>query len=251
MLTQMNVKCPENSEKSIFERRLRLVETNEVLERLKALSHPEAVTGAAHFGIAPQTTVYGIALPELRKLAKSIGKDQTLAENLWVAGVHEARILASLIAVPKQMKPADMDRWAESFDAWDVCDQCCINLFSKCSCAHQKVVEWAARDETYVKRAAFALIAVLASHDKKAGDAAFEAFLPLIQRAATDERNYVKKAVNWALRGIGKRNGYLNEKAIQTAREILQIGSKTARWIASDALRELTGDKVQQKLRNV
>jgi 3-methyladenine DNA glycosylase AlkD len=226
------------------------VETNEVLERLKLLAHPEAVTGIAHFGITPQTIVYGITMPELRKLARSVGKDQSLAENLWTANVHEARILASLIAVPKQMTPADMDRWVESFDAWDVCDQCCINLFVKCACAHQKVAEWAARDETYVKRAAFALIAVLTIHDKKAGDAAFEAFLPLIQHAATDERNFVKKAVNWALRGIGKRNAYLNEKAIQMAREILQIDSKTARWIASDALRELTGDKVKQKLQN-
>ncbi len=226
------------------------MDIGEVLEHLKALAHPEAVAGMARFGITPGSAVYGIGMPDLRKLARLVGKNQALAENLWLSGVHEARILASLVAVPKQMTSADLDRWAEAFDSWDVCDQCCINLFAKSPFAHQKVPVWAARDETFVRRAAFALVAVLAIHDKKAENAAFEAFLPIIKGAATDERNYVKKAVNWALRGIGKRNRHLNEKAIQTADAILQIESKAARWIASDALRELKSAKVQQKLRN-
>ena len=141
-----------------------------------------------------------------------------------------------------------METWAKDFDSWDVCDQCCLNLFRQTPFAQQKVVEWSSRPEEFVKRASFALMATLAVHDKKAADEVFMAYLPLIKRESVDERNFVEKAVNWALRQIGKRNRNLNQHAIEAAQEIQQIDSKSARWIAADALRELTGDKVQQRL---
>jgi 3-methyladenine DNA glycosylase AlkD len=190
----------------------------------------------------------GISVPALRKLAKEIGQDHQLAQELWGSGIHEARILATMIDPPGQVTEAQMEAWVEDFDSWDVCDQCCLNLLRKTPLAHQKAVEWSGREQEFVKRAGFALMATLAVHDKKAGDEAFIAFLPLIQKEAVDGRNFVKKAVNWALRQIGKRNLALNRAAIRTAEEIRQLDSKSARWIAADALRELTGDKVQQKL---
>jgi len=151
--------------------------------------------------------------------------------------------------MPKRVTEAQMEQWVQDFDSWDVCDQCCMNLFRKTPFAHAKVVEWSGCEEEFVKRASFALMATLAVHDKKADNAQFEQWLPLIKREATDERNFVKKAVNWALRQIGKRNLALNAAAIQTATEIEAIDSKSARWIAKDALRELTGEKVQQRLK--
>ncbi len=220
----------------------------EIIEELESLANPEAAAGMARYGIQGKV-VYGILMPALRKLAKSIGKDPLLAQKLWDTGIHEARILASIVDMPKAVTEAQMEAWVHDFDAWDVCDQCCINLFRKTPFAYQKAFEWSERDEEFVKRAAFALIATLAVHDKKAPDSTFEQLLPIITREAGDERNFVKKAVNWALRQIGKRNLNLNTAAIQTAQTIEAIDSKSARWIAKDALRELAGDKVQQKLR--
>jgi 3-methyladenine DNA glycosylase AlkD len=162
--------------------------------------------------------------------------------------VHEARSLAALIDDPRQVTEEQMERWVADFDSWDVCDGCCGDLFDKTPFAHRKAVEWAGRDEEFVKRAGFALMAWLAVHDKKAPDEAFLAFLPVIARESGDGRNFVKKAVNWALRGIGKRNAALNAMAIQTAQEIQSMGSRPGRWIASDALRELTSDKVRERL---
>lgn len=218
-----------------------------VLERLKALANPEAVAGMARFGINP-TNTYGIAIPTLRALAKQIGRDHGLALRLWESGVHEARILASMIDDPKAVTEAQMEAWVRDFDSWDVCDQVCGNLFDRMPFACDKAVAWSAREEEFVRRAGFALMAWLAFHDKRAPDSVFEAFLPVIQRHAADGRNFVKKAVNWALRQIGKRNLALNRKAIETARMIQQIDSKAARWVAADALRELESDKVRQKL---
>jgi 3-methyladenine DNA glycosylase AlkD len=143
-----------------------------------------------------------------------------------------------------------MERWVRDFNSWDLCDQCCNNLFRKAACAHEKVVEWTARDEEFVKRAGFTLAACLSVHDKAAGDERFIKFLAIIKREATDSRNYVKKAVNWALRQIGKRNQNLNRAAVEVAREIGKLDSKPARWIASDALRELTSEKITKKLRD-
>jgi 3-methyladenine DNA glycosylase AlkD len=226
------------------------VDYAEVIDHLKAMSVPGAAAGAARFGVNPQTQVYGISTPELRSLAKRIGKNHALAESLWSSDIHEGRLLATMIADPRQVTEPQMERWVNDFDAWDICDQCCGNLFDKTPWAYQKAVEWSARQETFVKRAGFALMAYLAIHDKKAPDRQFTQFLPIIQREAGDSRNFVKKAVNWALRQIGKRNRALNRLAIETAETIRQSESGTARWIASDALRELTGESVQRRLKS-
>jgi len=219
----------------------------EVLKRLKSLANPENVAGMARFGINPENTL-GISVPTLRKMAREIGKNHALAQELWASGVHEARSLAALIDDPRQVTEDQMERWVADFDSWDVCDQCCGNLFDKTRFAYRKAVEWAARDDEFVKRAGFALMAWLAVHDKRAPDEAFLQFLPMIKRESGDARNFVKKAVNWALRQIGKRNAALNAEAIRTAEEIQSMGSKPGRWIASDALRELTSDKVRERL---
>jgi 3-methyladenine DNA glycosylase AlkD len=221
---------------------------DEVMERLKSLSDPRAVEGMARFGINPHNT-YGVSVPNLRKTAREAGKDHALALQLWESGIHEARILASMVDDPKAVTEEQVESWVKGFDSWDVCDQCCMNLFDKTPFAYRKAVEWSSREEEFVKRAGFALMARLAQSDKKAKDEQLEEFLPIIKREASDNRNFVRKAVNWALRQIGKRNAHLNELAIETAREIQQMDSKSARWIASDALRELTGDAVSKRLR--
>jgi 3-methyladenine DNA glycosylase AlkD len=201
----------------------------------------------ARYGISTQNTL-GVSVPVVRKLAREIGRNHGLAQQLWSSGVHEARILASMVDDPRLVTERQMEQWAADFDSWDVCDQCCGNLFDKTEFAYRKAVEWAARDEEFVKRAGFALMAALAFHDKRAPDEAFLKFLPVIKRESVDGRNYVRKAVNWALRHIGKRNAALNIMAIQTAREIQAAGSKPGRWIAADALRELASEKVQERL---
>jgi 3-methyladenine DNA glycosylase AlkD len=223
------------------------MECEEVLDRLKSLANPQAVAGMARYGISPHNTL-GVSVPALRKLAREVGRNHGLAQQLWSSGVHEARILASMIDDPRMVTEEQMDRWAADFDSWDVCDQCCGNLFDKTGFAYRKAIEWAARDEEFVKRAGFALMAWLAFHDKRAPDEAFLQFLPVIKRESVDDRNFVKKAMNWALRHIGKRNANLNRAAIQTAKEIQEMGSKPGRWIAADALRELTGEKVRARL---
>ena len=221
---------------------------DEILERLKSLSNPEAVLGMTRFGINPENA-YGISIPNLRKMAKEIGRDHVLAEQLWSSGIHEVRILACMIDDPNMVTEAQLERWVKGFDSWDVCDQCCSNLFDKTEFAYRKAIEWSERGEEFVKRAGFVLMAALSVHDKKADAGRFEQFFPIIKREATDGRNFVKKAVNWALRQIGKRNRTLNKIAIEVANEIRQIDSKAARWIADDALRELTSDRVQRRLR--
>ncbi len=219
----------------------------QILNELRAQGNAENLEGMARFGINPHGTL-GISIPTLRQLAKRIGADHRLALELWESGVHEARILAGMIDDPAQVTPQQMDSWASDFDSWDVCDQVCGNLFDQTPYAFDKVSEWSRQDDEFTRRAAFALVAALAVHDKRAQDDAFEACFPLIIGAASDDRNFVKKAVNWALRQIGKRNLALNKRGIEVAREIQQIDSKAARWIASDALRELTSAKVQQRL---
>ena len=201
----------------------------------------------ARFGITPGNT-YGISIPNLRKIAEQIGKNHQLAEQLWSSGIHEARILACMIDDPKAVTEEQLERWVKDFDSWDVCDQCCNKLFDKTEFAYQKAIEWSERNEEFVKRAGFVLMTQLAVHDKEANDSQFEQFLPIIKREATDERNFVKKAVNWALRQIGKRNRSLNRITIEVGKEIRQIDSKAAVWIANDALRELTSNKVQKRL---
>lgn len=223
------------------------INTEEIITQLKTLANPDNVAGMARFGINPEHTL-GISMPVLRQMARQIGKNHELAQELWVSGLHEARILAGFVDRPAEVTEAQMEAWVKDFDSWDVCDQVCSALFDKTPWAYAKAVEWSARPEEFVKRAGFVLMAVLAVHDKKAADESFFPFLPLIRREAVDSRNFVKKAVNWALRQIGKRNRRLNELAIQTAQEIQQLDSKTARWIAADALRELEGKRVKQRL---
>ncbi len=219
-----------------------------IIERLKSLSDPEAVEGMAKFGMNGANT-FGISIPALRDMAKEIGRDHDLAQKLWASGIHEARILASMIDDPKKVTEEQMESWVKDFDSWDVCDQCCFNLFDKTRFAYQKAVEWGFRDEEFVKRASFALMSRLAWTDKKASDEQLEAFFPIIVAGATDDRNLVKKSVNWALRQIGKRNLALNQRTIEVAREIQKLDSHSARWVAADALRELTSEAVQSRLR--
>lgn len=218
----------------------------QILDELKAQANPANVAGMKRYGISSEGTL-GIPIPVLRKIARREGKNQALAEELWESGIHEARILAAFLAEPDQTSPDLMDRWTAQFDSWDICDQVCSNLFDRTPYAIQKALDWSQREETFVRRAGFVMMAALAVYDKKMTDEQFEAFLPLIVQASTDERNFVKKAVNWALRQIGKRNLRLNQSALETAHQISQLDSRSARWIAADAIKELTGEKVQQK----
>lgn len=229
------------------------MQCDEILAKLKSLANPAAVEGMARYGINPHNTL-GVSVAVLRKMARETGTDHSLAGQLWESGIHEARMLAAMVEDPKLVTEEQMDAWVGDFDSWDVCDNCCTSLLQNTAVAYRKAVEWSSDEREFVKRAAFALMARLAVSDKKAPDERFEPFLPLIRREAADDRNYVKKAVNWALRQIGKRNLRLNQLAIETAREIRDTDSKSgrsssARWIASDALRELTGQPVQQRLR--
>lgn len=220
---------------------------DEILGKLESLSNPKAIEGMAKYGITPEK-VYGVSIPNLRKIAKEIGVDHKLAQQLWETDVRETRILSSMIDDPDLVTEEQMEGWAEDFNYWEICDQCCNNLFKKTEFAYMKATEWSSDDKEFVKRAGFVLMATLAVSDKKADDEQFEKFLPIIKKESTDNRNYVKKAVNWALRQIGKRNLNLNRKAVETAEEIQKIDSKSAKWIASDAIRELTGDAVQERL---
>ena len=220
----------------------------DIIKKLNSLSDPKAVEGMARFGINPKNT-FGVSVPNLRAIAKEAGKDHALAQQLWASGIHEAQILASMIDDPKMVTEEQMESWVKDFDSWDVCDQCCMNLFDKTSFAYRKAVQWSARKEGFVKRASFAMMACLAWHDKNADDRQFEPFFPIIKREASDNRNFVKKAVNWALRQIGKRNLNLNEKAIETAREIQEIDLKSAKWVSADAIRELTSQAVRERLK--
>jgi 3-methyladenine DNA glycosylase AlkD len=212
----------------------------EIISQLKKYSNPRNVEGMARFGISSKNTL-GISIPILRKTAKSIGKNHQLALDLWDSGIHEARILAALIDEPAKVTSIQMDKWVADFDSWDVCDQVCMNLFDKSEFTDEKIGKWAKDEREYVRRAAFALIAALSFHDKNRSDKNFEKFFPLIQKYSIDERNFVKKAVNWALRQIGKRNQSLMKKAILCAEDIEKMDSRSARWIAKDALRELRG----------
>lgn len=221
----------------------------EILKLLASRPNPHAVEGMARFGIVAKKVYGGWSTPDLRKLARQVGRDHGLAQELWAAEFFEARILATLVADPAKLTERQMNRWAKDFDNWAICDSACINVFRYARVAHRKCVEWSARREEFAKRAAFALMAGLAVADKTASDEAFLRFLPLIKGAATDERNGVKKGVNWALRQIGKRNIPLNRAALAACREIRAIDSRAARWIAADARRELESAAVQRRLR--
>ncbi|MCK5044362.1 DNA alkylation repair protein [Candidatus Parcubacteria bacterium] len=225
------------------------MQSKEVLKKLKSLANSKSVAGMARFGINPQNTL-GVSMPIVRKIAKEIGKDHKLAQQLWDSKIHEARILAGFIDEADKATEKQMENWVKDFDSWDVCDQVCGNLFDKTEFAYSKAFEWSEREEEFVKRAGFVLMATLSVHDKKASDKQFEQFLPVIRRETEDERNFVKKAVNWALRQIGKRNISLNKKAIEIAKEIQKVDSKSAKWIANDAIRELTNENILRRIKN-
>jgi 3-methyladenine DNA glycosylase AlkD len=226
------------------------VNYNEAIEELKSLSNPDAVKGMAKYGINSANT-YGISIPNLRKMAKKGGINHTLAIQLWESGIHEARILASMIDDLKLVTEEQLEVWVNDFDSWDICDECCMNLIERTEFAYRKSIEWGSNNKEFVKRAGFVMMARLAVSDKEANDNKFEPFFSLIKREANDDRNFVKKAVNWALRQIGKRNLNLNRRAIQIARDIRMIDSRSARWIAVDAIRELTSSAVQSRLKLV
>lgn len=222
------------------------MDCNSVLKKLKSHANPKNVAGMARFGISSKNTL-GISIPILRKMAKDVGKNHSLALQLWNSGIHEARILAGMIDDFNLVSEKQADLWIKDFDSWDVCDQVCMNLFDKTPFAFSKAIEWSSRKREFEKRAGFALMACLAVHAKKASDKDFEKFFPIIKREAIDERNFVKKAVNWALRQIGKRNLSLCKKAIAVAKEIEKLDSKSAKWIAKDAIRELVLKKFSAK----
>lgn len=221
----------------------------DVIEKLESLKNPKNIEGMARFGIRPKTKVFGIPIPEVRKIAKVIKKDHELALKLFDSGIHEARILAGFIADAEKFTESQAEKWAKTFDSWDVVDQVCSAVLDKTKFAERKIFEFSKRDEEFVKRTAFTLIACLSVHNKKMKDKDFLKFFPLIKKASTDERNFVKKAVNWALRQIGKRSNKLNKKAVKLAKEIQKIESKSAKWIANDAIRELTSGKIKDKLK--
>lgn len=220
----------------------------QIIKKLKNLADPEVVKGMVRFGISPNKTL-GVSVLQLRAIAKELKPNHCLASKLWQSGIHEAKILASMIEEPSQVTEWQMDSWAKDFDSWDVCDQVCLNLFCQLPFAKQKCFNWAKRPAEFERRASFALIASLAFKNKNLGDKDFIKFLPLIRKYSIDERNYVRKAVNWALRQIGKRNLALNKSAIKEAKQIMRINFKSARWIAADALRELTSEAVQKRLK--
>ena len=225
------------------------MKSREVISELRSRANPADLEGMARFGIATDRALGGSSIPYLRWLAKRLGKDHRLAAELWASRIHEARILAGLVDDPAAVTEEQMEAWAAEFDSWDVVDGVCGSLFDKTPFAYGKAVEWSSRREEFVKRAAFALMAMLAVHAKQAEDRSFEVFLPIIERESGDPRNLVRKAVNWALRQIGKRNLALNAKAIATAVRIKESGVRSAKWVASDALRELRSSAVQARLR--
>ena len=218
------------------------------LVELRRLGSRKNVAGMARFAIRA-SKAYGVSKPKMDKLAKRIGKNHALALRLWNSGVHEARILAGMIDDPGAVTAAQMDGWARDFDSWDVCDGTCCHLFAHTSFAWQKALEWSRKSHEFQKRAGFALMAYLAVHDRGSSDHKFGELLPILRGGATDDRNFVRKAVNWALRQIGKRNLKLNRGAIHEAERIREIPSRSARWIAADALRELASEAVQRRLR--
>jgi 3-methyladenine DNA glycosylase AlkD len=211
------------------------------------MGDPKNVEGMARFGISPENN-YGVSVTAIRKFAKTIGKDHEMALQLWDSGIREARMVAALIEDPQNVTEKQIESWVSDLNSWDICDHCCGHLFDKTKFAYFKAFEWSKREPEFEKRAGFALMAWLPIHDKKVNDEKFLKFLPVIKRESHDDRNYVKKAVNWALRNIGKRSQFLNKKAIKTAEEIKKMDAKSAKWIANDAIRELTSEKVQARL---
>ena len=222
--------------------------SNEIFEKLKLKSRKDQLEGMSRYGININKRL-GVSIPDIRKIAKEFGKNHLVALELWDVGLADAKITAALIDEPDKVTENQMEEWVKDIDSWDVCDQICMNLFDKTPYAWKKIIDWSKRDEEFVKRTAFSLLACLAWHDKKSDDNKFIDYFPLIKRNATDERNYVKKAVSWALRHIGKRNLNLHKAALKLASEIKQIDSKTSRWIGSDVIKDLNSDSTKRRLK--
>jgi 3-methyladenine DNA glycosylase AlkD len=223
-------------------------DANEVLNLLRATADPASLPGMARFAIVTEGRL-GLSIYDLRRIAKTIPPSHTLALDLWESGILDARLLASMLDVPDEATEAQLERWVLDFNSWDICDQVCDNLIQHTRFAWQKISEWHTREQEFVKRAAYALIACKAWHDKTASDGQLIALFPIIRDGANDPRNFVKKAVNWALRNIAKRNLALNQAAIAFSEELLLMDDKTARWIARDALKEMQSEKMQARLR--
>jgi 3-methyladenine DNA glycosylase AlkD len=226
---------------------------DEIIKKLESLGTPENVAGMARFAIVTKKA-FGVSAPNLRLLAKEIKKQtktrHALALELWQTEIHEARIIAYLIDDPKEVTEKQMDSWVKDFDNWAICDGTCGHLFCRTMFAYEKVFEWSEREEEFIKRAGICLMAWLAVHDKKADDEKIAQFLPILEQKADDERNFIKKAVNWSLRQIGKRSLFLNKLAIESAERIKLQNTKSARWIAADTLRELQNDKILERILN-
>ncbi|OWT33864.1 DNA alkylation repair protein [Methanobrevibacter sp. 87.7] len=225
------------------------MEFEDIIHEFEFLSNEENIKGKKRFGINFNKS-YGLRMLDIRKIAKKVGKNHEIAIKLWDYPYHESRILAPMVEEPDKLTNEQLDKWVSEFDSWDVVDQACINLFRNSDLAISKIPIWAENEKEYVKRTAFSLIAVLAVHNKKEDDEYFRKFYPLIIDASCDNRNFVKKAVNWAIRQIGKRNINLNKEAIELSYEILKKDCKASRWIAKNAINELESDKIQKKLLN-
>lgn len=205
--------------------------------------------GMARYGIVADK-VFGVSAPGIRQLASRFGRDHELALALWDTGWYEARVLTAFVDEPKRVTPAQMNRWAGDFDNWAICDALCFHLFDRTPHAWRKVEEWAERREEFVRRAAFSLLAALGVHDKRTGDEPFLKSLPLIERAATDDRHIVKKGVSWALRVLGKRDATLHSAALRTATRLSESSDAASQWVGRDALRDLTRPAVRQRFSN-
>jgi 3-methyladenine DNA glycosylase AlkD len=226
------------------------MELKSVLNKLKSMASEKNRSGMARYGI-DTTHALGVSMASMRPLAKEIGKNHRLAAQLWKSGIHEARILAVLVDEPNKVTPTQMERWAKDCYSWDLVDQCCNKLFDKTPYAYKKALEWCEREEEFVKRAGFSLMATMAVHDKKASDEVFMSFLPIIERESVDGRNFVKKAVNWSLRQIGKRNLFLNGHATRLAGKLAKSECKSARWIGRDAYKELMSEIVRERVKKM
>lgn len=221
----------------------------EVIAHLESISDRSRLEGMSRYGIEVEHAI-GVSMPKMRAYAKTIGRDHHLAMDLWDSGVHEARIMASLLADPELLTEEEMERWVRDLDSWDLCDQCCSNLFRRSPHAFRKALEWSGREEEFQKRAGFATMAALAVHGKGMSERDLQLLLEAVVRESHDDRNFVRKAVNWALRQVGKRDLVSNAMAIAAAERILAKGDRTSRWVASDALRELRSEAVRERLKN-
>jgi 3-methyladenine DNA glycosylase AlkD len=225
-----------------------LVDVEAVVAELKHLARKSVRDGMARYGI-PNDNAFGVPVGTMQKLAKRLGRSHKLAAGLWATGWYEARMMAAFVDEPDRVTPAQMDRWCRDFDSWAICDTVCFHLFDRTPHAWVKIEPWARRKEEFVRRGGYALLACLALHDKQAADESFGRFLPLIERGATDGRNFVKKGVSWALRGIGRRSAGLHASAVAVAKRLAESSEPAARWVGKDVLRDLTRPAVIRSFR--